>query len=104
MPTKKQVRKGGIPLAAEKTMKITEATGLHARPATVIVNKAGNFSSDIKLEYNDKQVNLKSIMGLMSLGIPKDAEIKIIVEGSDEEEAINAIEETIKQEGLGGSI
>ncbi|SDM17510.1 phosphocarrier protein HPr [Sediminibacillus halophilus] len=85
----------------EKTMTITDETGVHARPATVLVNKAGNFESDINLEYNGKSVNLKSIMGVMSLGIPKDAEIKVTAEGSDEEEALQTIVDTIKNEGLG---
>lgn len=88
-------------MAVEKTITITDATGVHARPATVLVNKAGNFASDVTVEYNGKSVNLKSIMGVMSLGIPKDAEIKIIAEGSDEKEAIDAIYDVIKQEGLG---
>ncbi|SDC27554.1 phosphocarrier protein [Pelagirhabdus alkalitolerans] len=88
-------------MAAEKTVTITDSTGVHARPATVLVNKAGNFASDVTVEYNGKSVNLKSIMGVMSLGIPKDAEIKIVAEGSDEAEAIDAIYEVIKQEGLG---
>ncbi|WP_067840635.1 phosphocarrier protein HPr [Amphibacillus sediminis] len=88
-------------MAAEKTVTITDSTGVHARPATVLVNKAGSFSSDVTVEYNGKSVNLKSIMGVMSLGIPKDAVIKIIAEGSDEQEAVNAIYEVIKQEGLG---
>ncbi|WP_053218686.1 phosphocarrier protein HPr [Virgibacillus senegalensis] len=85
----------------EKTMTITDETGVHARPATVLVNKAGNFESDINLEYNGKTVNLKSIMGVMSLGIPKDAEIKVTADGSDEEEALQTIVDTIKNEGLG---
>ncbi|SDK05843.1 phosphocarrier protein HPr [Sediminibacillus albus] len=85
----------------EKTMTITDETGVHARPATVLVNKAGNFESDINMEYNGKNVNLKSIMGVMSLGIPKDAEIKVSAEGSDEEEALQTIVDTIKTEGLG---
>ena len=88
-------------MTAEKTMKITDATGVHARPATVLVNKAGNFSSEVKLEYNGKSVNLKSIMGVMSLGIPKGAETKIIADGNDEQEAVDAIAESIKSEGLG---
>ncbi|CQR46502.1 Phosphocarrier protein HPr [Paraliobacillus sp. PM-2] len=88
-------------MAAEKVVTITDSTGVHARPATVLVNKAGSFSSDVNVEYNGKSVNLKSIMGVMSLGIPKDAEIKIIAEGSDEQEAIDAIYEVIKKEGLG---
>ncbi|MBU5595704.1 phosphocarrier protein HPr [Amphibacillus sp. MSJ-3] len=88
-------------MSVEKTVKITAETGVHARPATVLVNKAGSFSSDITLEYNGKSVNLKSIMGVMSLGIPMDAELKIVADGADQQEAIDAIYEVIKQEGLG---
>ncbi|AIF68144.1 MULTISPECIES: phosphocarrier protein HPr [Bacillaceae] len=86
---------------AEKTMTITDETGVHARPATILVNKAGGFKSDIQLAYNGKSVNLKSIMGVMSLGIPQGAEITISAEGDDAEEAVNTIAETIKSEGLG---
>lgn len=81
----------------EQTFKITADTGVHARPATLLVNKAGQFESEIEMIYKDKTVNLKSIMGVMSLGIPKDAEIKITAEGSDEEEAMKGIEEVIKE-------
>ncbi|WP_226035997.1 phosphocarrier protein HPr [Aquibacillus saliphilus] len=88
-------------MAVEKTATITDETGVHARPATVLVNKAGQFTSDIKMEYNGKSVNLKSIMGVMSLGIPKDSEIKIVAEGTDEQEALDTIIDTIKKEGLG---
>lgn len=86
---------------AKKTMTITDETGVHARPATILVNKAGGFKSDIQLAYNGKSVNLKSIMGVMSLGIPQGAEITISAEGDDAEEAVNTIAETIKSEGLG---
>ncbi|RCW67033.1 phosphocarrier protein HPr [Saliterribacillus persicus] len=88
-------------MAVEKTMKITDETGVHARPATVLVNKAGGYASDMTLEYNGKAINLKSIMGVMSLGIPQGAEIKIIAEGSDEQEALDAVTSVIKSEGLG---
>ncbi|HHU18904.1 MAG TPA: phosphocarrier protein HPr [Bacilli bacterium] len=88
-------------MAVEKTVRITSETGVHARPATALVNKAGHYSSDVQLVYNDKSVNLKSIMGVMSLGIPQDAELTIIAEGSDEVEALDAIIEVFKQEGLG---
>jgi len=81
----------------EQTFKITADTGVHARPATLLVNKAGQFESEVEMSYNDKTVNLKSIMGVMSLGIPKGAEIKITADGSDEEEAIKGIEEVIKE-------
>src|SRR5690625_6470969 len=67
----------------EQTFTITADTGVHARPATLLVNKAGQYESEVEMSYNDKTVNLKSIMGVMSLGIPKGAEIKITAEGSD---------------------
>ncbi|GAE34898.1 phosphocarrier protein HPr [Halalkalibacter akibai] len=85
---------------AEKTFLITADTGIHARPATQLVNKAGQFSSDITLEYKGKSVNLKSIMGVMSLGVGKGAEVTVKAEGSDADEALQAIEDVIK-EGLG---
>ncbi|MCP8617657.1 phosphocarrier protein HPr [Salirhabdus salicampi] len=85
----------------EKTFTITASEGVHARPATVLVQKASAFQSDINLEYKEKSVNLKSIMGVMSLGIPSGAEIKITAEGSDEEEALQALADLLKNEGLG---
>lgn len=81
----------------EQSFTITAETGVHARPATLLVNKAGQFESEIEMVYNEKNVNLKSIMGVMSLGIPKGAEIKVTAEGSDEEEAIKGVEEVIKE-------
>ncbi|HEY4602213.1 MAG TPA: phosphocarrier protein HPr [Cerasibacillus sp.] len=81
----------------EQTFHITAETGVHARPATLLVNKAGQYESELEIEYKDKKVNLKSIMGVMSLGIPKGSDIKVIANGSDEEEAIKGIEEVIKE-------
>lgn len=86
---------------AEKTFKVTSESGIHARPATVLVQAAGKFNSDINLEFNGKKVNLKSIMGVMSLAIQQGAEIKIIAEGNDEEEAIATLTDTMVKEGLG---
>ncbi|WP_414044549.1 phosphocarrier protein HPr [Macrococcus equi] len=79
---------------------IIDETGIHARPATMLVQTASKFESDIQLEYNAKKVNLKSIMGVMSLGVGKDAEITVYAEGSDEKEAIAAISEVLVKEGL----
>ncbi|WP_284141455.1 MULTISPECIES: phosphocarrier protein HPr [unclassified Virgibacillus] len=81
----------------EQSFKITAETGVHARPATLLVNKAGQYESEVEIAYNGKKVNLKSIMGVMSLGIPTGAEISVIADGSDEEEAIKGIEEVIKE-------
>lgn len=79
---------------------ITAETGIHARPATILVQTASKFTSDITLTYNGKSVNLKSIMGVMSLGVGQNAEVTISAEGDDEKDAISAIEDTMKKEGL----
>ena len=76
-------------------------TGIHARPATLLVQQASKFNSDITLEYKGKSVNLKSIMGVMSLGVGKGAEVTITADGADEKDAIEGIDGTIKNEGNG---
>ncbi|WP_156646088.1 phosphocarrier protein HPr [Lentibacillus sp. JNUCC-1] len=82
----------------EQTFTITAETGVHARPATLLVNKAGQYQSEVEVSYNGKTVNLKSIMGVMSLGIPKGAEITVKVDGNDEEDAMNGVAEVIKEQ------
>jgi len=88
-------------MAVNQTLTITDETGIHARPATVLVNKAGSYTSDMTIEYNGKSINLKSIMGVMSLGIPQGATITIAADGPDEDEALAGVVEVIKSEGLG---
>lgn len=75
-------------------------TGIHARPATLLVQTASKFNSDINLEYKGKSVNLKSIMGVMSLGVGQNADVTITADGADEADAIAAITETMTKEGL----
>ena len=84
----------------EKKFTIIDEMGLHARPATVLVNTAGKFASDITLDYNGKSVNLKSIMGVMSLGVPHNAEILISATGEDAAEALAALETTLAEQNL----
>ncbi|WP_367342453.1 phosphocarrier protein HPr [Limosilactobacillus sp.] len=79
---------------------IVAETGVHARPATILVQTASKFNSDVNLSYNGKSVNLKSIMGVMSLGVGKNADVTITAEGDDESDAIKAIDETMHKEGL----
>ena len=79
---------------------IVAETGIHARPATLLVQAASKFNSDINLEYNGKSVNLKSIMGVMSLGVGQGADVTITADGDDAKEAIEAIADTMKREGL----
>ncbi|WP_316568336.1 phosphocarrier protein HPr [Neobacillus sp. YIM B06451] len=85
---------------AEKQFTVTADTGIHARPATLLVQTASRFDSEINLEYKGKKVNLKSIMGVMSLGIGQGSAISISAEGGDAEEALRTLEETLKKEGL----
>lgn len=79
---------------------IVAETGIHARPATLLVQATSKFNSDINLEYNGKSVNLKSIMGVMSLGVGQNADVTITAEGDDEKDALDAIADTMKKEGL----
>ena len=79
---------------------IIAETGIHARPATLLVQAASKFNSDINLEYNGKSVNLKSIMGVMSLGVGQGADVTITADGDDAKEAIEATADTMKKEGL----
>lgn len=86
---------------AEKTFTITSDAGVHARPATVLVQAVANVQSDVNIAYNGKSVNLKSIMGVMSLGVPKGGEVTITAEGSDADEVIAKVTELMQKEGLG---
>ena len=87
-------------MAKEQQFHVTAETGIHARPATLLVQAASKFNSDITLTYNDKSVNLKSIMGVMSLGVGQGADVTISADGDDEADAIAALEDTMKKEGL----
>jgi len=85
---------------ASKSFHVVAETGIHARPATLLVQTASKFTSEINLEYKGKSVNLKSIMGVMSLGVGQGADVTITVDGADEAEAMDAIVETMAKEGL----
>ena len=86
---------------AQKTFKVTASSGLHARPTTILVNTVSAFQADVQLQYGEKTVNLKSILGVLSLGIQENDEITIIATGADEEAVIEKLTETFKTEGLG---
>lgn len=84
----------------KKEFHIIAETGIHARPATLLVQTASKFASDINLEFNGKSVNLKSIMGVMSLGVGQGSDVTITADGDDAAEAMEAISETMTKEGL----
>lgn len=79
-----------------KEVVVKNSTGLHARPATLLVKKASSFKSDIFIEYNGKSANIKSLIGVLSLGVKKDASIKIMTSGDDEKYAIEEIAKLIE--------
>lgn len=75
---------------------VIDAVGLHARPATVAVNAASKFKCEVKVAYKGRTVNMKSIMGVMSLGIPTKSEITVSCEGEDEDVAVKTIEDVLR--------
>ena len=85
---------------AEKTYTITDEQGLQAQQVTLLVNTANKFASEISLEYKAKKVNLKSIMGVMSLGVSQGSEVKVSAIGEDAEAVINALTETLEANKL----
>jgi len=80
----------------EKTVKILNESGLHARPAGIFVKTANTFKSEVDIEFNGSTFNAKSIMILMSMGLRKDDEIKIIANGPDENEAVNTLVQLVE--------
>ncbi|WP_427127730.1 phosphocarrier protein HPr (plasmid) [Priestia megaterium] len=87
-------------MKVDKEFKIIDKSGIHARPATTLVQIASKYHSKVDLEFNGKAVNLKSIMGVLSLAIPKDAVIKITAQGSDSSEVMTTLEDSMKETGL----
>ncbi|MEE0831176.1 MAG: HPr family phosphocarrier protein [Longicatena sp.] len=84
------------------TVCVTDPVGLHARPATVAVSTASKFKSEVNITFKGRDVNMKSIMGVMSLGVPTQSEITITCTGDDEEAAIVAIEEALRAQKIIG--
>ena len=74
-------------LMYSKEVEVQNQVGLHARPATFFIQKANEFKSSIWVEKEDRKVNAKSLLGVLSLGITKGTTINIIADGADEEEA-----------------
>ena len=74
-----------------KEVLVQNQVGLHARPATFFIQKANEFKSSIWVEKDERRVNAKSLLGVLSLGIVGNTEIKIIVDGIDETEALDAL-------------
>lgn len=82
----------------KKSVKIQLSNGLEARPVALLVQVASQYDSTVYLETNDKRINAKSIMGMMSLGLNSGEEVTVICEGADEETASVEVEKFLSGE------
>lgn len=78
-----------------KDVLVCNQVGLHARPVTFFIQKANEFKSSIWVEKDDRRVNAKSLLGVLSMGITRGTSINIIADGSDEEQAVNSLVDLI---------
>lgn len=78
-------------MCVKKDVLVQNQVGLHARPATFFIQKANEFKSSIWVEKDERRVNAKSLLGVLSLGIVGGTSIDIIADGSDEQEAVNSL-------------
>ena len=78
-----------------KNVTVTNPVGLHARPATFFIQKANEYKSSIWIEKEERRVNAKSLLGVLSLGIVKGSKIGLIADGADEKEAVDNLVELI---------
>ena len=74
-----------------KQVTVTNEVGLHARPATFFIQKANEFKSSIWVEIEERRVNAKSLLGVLSLGITKGSVITIMADGADEQSAVDGL-------------
>jgi phosphocarrier protein len=78
-----------------KDVMVQNQVGLHARPATFFIQKANEFRSAIWIEKEERRVNAKSLLGILSLGIVGGTAIRIIADGTDEEQAVASLVELV---------
>ena len=81
-----------------KEVTLQNQVGLHARPATFFIQKANEFKSSIWVEVEERRINAKSLLGVLSMGITKGTRISLIAEGPDEEDAVNALADMLVKE------
>lgn len=79
-----------------KEVLVQNQVGLHARPATFFIQKANEYKSSIWVEKEERRVNAKSLLGVLSLGIVGGTSIRIIADGPDEEEAVESLVDLVK--------
>lgn len=74
-----------------KQATIMNEVGLHARPATFLIQKANEFKCTLWIEKDEHKVNAKSLLGVLSLGVVQGTSVSVIGDGVDEEEAVNTL-------------
>jgi phosphocarrier protein len=79
-----------------KDVTVQNQVGLHARPATFFIQKANEYKATIWVEKEERRVNAKSLLGVLSLGIIGGTSIKIIADGADENEAVEGLAELVE--------
>ena len=79
-----------------KEITVNNEVGLHARPATYFIQKANEFKCGIWVEKEERRVNAKSLLGVLSLGIAKGMTVTLIADGQDEENAVGGLIELIE--------
>ena len=79
----------------QRDVTITNNIGLHARPATFFIQKANSFKSSIWIEKDDRKVNAKSLLGVLSMGIAKGMTVTLVADGQDENVALDALVELV---------
>ncbi|MHB9155961.1 MAG: HPr family phosphocarrier protein [Endomicrobiales bacterium] len=80
----------------EKTLTIKNKLGLHARPAALLVQTASRFKSRIKIFKDEQEVDGKSIMGLMTLAAAAGSQLRVMVDGEDEQQALQELEQLVE--------
>lgn len=81
-----------------KEVVVMNQVGLRARPATFFTQKANEFRGNVWIEKDERRVNAKSLLGVLSLGIIKDTVINIVADGEDEEQAVETLSELISKD------
>ncbi len=79
-----------------KDVTVLNQVGLHARPATFFIQKANEFKSGIWIVKDERKVNAKSLLGVLSLGITRGSEITIVADGADEEDAVEELAKLVQ--------
>ena len=79
----------------KRDVTITNNIGLHARPATFFIQKANSYKSSIWIEKEDRKINAKSLLGVLSMGIAKGMTVTIVADGQDENDAISGLSDLI---------